>query len=68
MYEEQYRKARIMGVQFIRYEENRKPMVSASQDGTLTVTVFDEELSENITIDASMVVLARSRRGQRRCQ
>jgi heterodisulfide reductase subunit A-like polyferredoxin len=58
MYEEQYRKARIMGVQFIRYEENRKPMVSASQDGTLTVTVFDEELSENITIDASMVVLA----------
>jgi heterodisulfide reductase subunit A len=54
--EQHYYKAREKGVRFIRYEEDKKPAVTA--DGTLAVTFYDPLLRANLTINTDVVVLS----------
>jgi len=59
--EEYYRKAREIGVIFIRYEADRKPIVEAvSRNGSreLRVTVKDEVIGANFAIKADLVALS----------
>ena len=55
--ESYYTQARKQGVIFVRYEEDRKPEVSANGNG-LTVEVFDPTLKMPIEISADLVVLS----------
>jgi heterodisulfide reductase subunit A len=55
--ESYYTQARKQGVIFVRYEEDRKPEVSANGNG-LTVEVFDPTLKMPIEIPADLVVLS----------
>jgi heterodisulfide reductase subunit A len=55
--EEYYREARNMGVRFVRYEEDKKPEVSAN-NGSFTVSCFDPFLRAPVTINSDLVVLA----------
>jgi heterodisulfide reductase subunit A len=55
--EEHYRKARELGVRFIRYEEDQKPEVSA-KNVRLRVSGVDPILNAPVGIDCDMVVLA----------
>jgi len=55
--EEYYREARSIGVRFIRYEEDKKPEVSAS-NGSFSVSCFDPVLNAPVTINSDLVVLA----------
>jgi heterodisulfide reductase subunit A len=55
--EEYYREARSIGVRFIRYEEDKKPDVSAS-NGSFTISCFDPVLNAPVTINSDLVVLA----------
>ncbi|KPL24476.1 MAG: hypothetical protein AMJ75_03675 [Phycisphaerae bacterium SM1_79] len=55
--EEHYRKARDMGVRFIRYDENQKPEVSAKDIG-LSINTVDPILNAPINIDCDLLVLA----------
>jgi heterodisulfide reductase subunit A len=55
--EEYYREARSKGVRFIRYQEDKKPEVSA-QNGRLRVACDDPVLNMPIQIDADVVALA----------
>ncbi|UCC70970.1 MAG: FAD-dependent oxidoreductase [Gemmatimonadota bacterium] len=55
--EEYYRKARDIGVRFIRYEEDRRPEVS-STNGALHVSTLDPVLNATLHIDCDTVVLA----------
>jgi heterodisulfide reductase subunit A len=55
--EEHYRKAREKGVRFIRYEEDKKPEVSAN-NGSFKVSCVDPVLNTPVTIDSDLVVLA----------
>jgi heterodisulfide reductase subunit A len=55
--EEYYREARSIGVRFIRYEEDKKPDVSAS-NGSFSVSCFDPVLNAPVTINSDLVVLA----------
>ena len=55
--EEYYRKARDLGVRFIRYEETKKPEVTA-QNGRLSVSSLDPILNTPVKIDCDVVVLA----------
>jgi len=55
--EEYYRQARAKGVRFIRYQEDRKPEVSAN-NGALEVSCVDPILNKPIRIDCDVVVLA----------
>ncbi len=57
MREEHYRRARDLGVRFIRYEENQKPEVAA-QNGRLSVSSVDPILNAPVKIDCDLVVLA----------
>ncbi len=52
-----YKKARELGVIFIRYSLDRKPVVKEAGKG-LTVTVFDPVLQKDLEIDADCVNLA----------
>lgn len=52
-----YRKARDLGVVFVRYEADNKPQVGASADG-LTVTVEEAVLRQPVQIRADLVVLS----------
>ncbi len=52
-----YKKARDMGVIFIRYTLDNKPAVKALDDG-LAVTVFEPILQQEITIEADYLSLA----------
>jgi heterodisulfide reductase subunit A len=52
-----YKKAREMGVIFIRYTLDRKPTVTDTGDG-LTISVFDPVLQRNLEIDADYLNLA----------
>ncbi len=52
-----YKKARELGVIFIRYTTDRKPVVEETADG-LTVTVFDPILGAELEIEADLVNLA----------
>lgn len=56
-----YQKARRLGVIFIRYTQDQKPMVQQVPDGegtALQVTVTDHILGRPITINADLVALA----------
>jgi len=55
--EKYYRDARSKGVRFIRYQEDRKPEVSA-KDGRLQVSCVDPILNAAISIDCDVVALA----------
>ncbi len=55
--EEHYKKAREMGVIFLRYEADRKPTVDAS-GGRLVVTTRDPILDADVGIEADLVALS----------
>jgi heterodisulfide reductase subunit A len=55
--EQYYTQARKKGVRFIRYEEDKKPEVSAS-NGSFKVSCVDPVLNAPITIESDLVVLA----------
>jgi len=55
--EEFYRQAREAGVLFIRYTPEKKPVVSVSDTG-VSVKVFDNDLGEEVSIDAGTLVLS----------
>jgi len=55
--ESYYTKARLQGVMFARYEEDRKPEVSQNGDG-LKVVVFDQTLKAPLELPADLVVLS----------
>jgi heterodisulfide reductase subunit A len=54
--EKEYYKAREKGVRFLRYEDDKKPVVSA--EGDFVVVVYDPMLDANVTINTEMVVLS----------
>ncbi len=55
--EDYYKKARDLGVLFIRFEQDRKPEVEAAENG-LRVKTFDYLLNQDIALDADYVVLS----------
>ncbi len=55
--EKYYRKARELGVNFIRFEKERKPVVE-TKDGKLTVQVFEPILGAEIEIEPDLLVLS----------
>ncbi len=55
--EDLYRDARSMGIHFIRYEIESKPIVE-KMNGRLRLTVLDQVLKRNIQIDADIITLA----------
>ena len=52
-----YLKAREMGINFLNYDENVKPEVSAD-NGKLKVSTYDRELKADLNIEADYVVLS----------
>ncbi|MDE3090225.1 MAG: CoB--CoM heterodisulfide reductase iron-sulfur subunit A family protein, partial [Chloroflexota bacterium] len=52
-----YRKARQAGVIFLRFEDDKKPVVS-NGDGRLHVTVNDAMLGQEITLEPDLLVLS----------
>ncbi len=59
--ERHYEEARRRGVFFVRYDEESKPQVSkrgSDGDEGLEVTVFDQTLGEQLTIEADLVALS----------
>ncbi len=52
-----YKKAREMGVIFIRYEVDKKPVVSITKDA-VTITLNDHVLNTPVTIEADLLTLA----------
>jgi heterodisulfide reductase subunit A len=57
-HEEFYAAAREQGVVFIRYRKDQKPVVSGTEDGSLTVTVRDPLLGADVVINAGLVALS----------
>ncbi|SPD75324.1 Heterodisulfide reductase, subunit A-like protein [uncultured Desulfobacterium sp.] len=55
--EELYKKARRLGVIFIRYNLDKKPVVN-QRDGHITVTINDHILKKDIELDPDLLVLA----------
>jgi len=55
--EEYYREARNQGVRFIRYDEDKKPQVSA-ENGALSVSCVDPILKVAIKVNCDAIVLA----------
>jgi heterodisulfide reductase subunit A len=55
--EDYYRKARDLGVLFLRYEPDRKPQIEESSRG-LSVTAYDYMLMRNIVLHADYLVLS----------
>jgi heterodisulfide reductase subunit A len=52
-----YRKARMEGVLFVQFSKDRKPMVSAGEDG-LKIEVVDQNLGEKLVLKADLLALA----------
>jgi heterodisulfide reductase subunit A-like polyferredoxin len=52
-----YKKARDLGVQFIRFEPERRPEVTAQEDG-LKISVFDQNLKVSIQLAADYLALS----------
>jgi heterodisulfide reductase subunit A-like polyferredoxin len=52
-----YKKARDLGVQFVRFDPERKPEVKASGQG-LEISVFDQSLQANLALTADYLVLS----------
>jgi len=55
--EEHYARARRAGIRFVRYEEKRKPQVSAA-DGALELTVYNPVLRESVSFHPDLLVLS----------
>ncbi len=55
--EDLYRKARELGVLFIRYDDNHKPVVQ-TDDGKIAVRVFEPVIKEDIEISPDLLVLS----------
>ncbi len=55
--EQHYRRARELGVRFIRYEEDKKPEVSVEKGGP-RVSCFDPMLNVPVSIDCDLLVLS----------
>ncbi len=55
--EEDYARARKAGIRFLRYEEDRKPVVTR-KDGRLEVVFFNPVLRENLTLQPDLLVLS----------
>ena len=55
--EDYYKKARELGVQFLRYDEDRKPEV-VEDDGGLSIRVFDPIMNEQVTLKAALLALS----------
>ena len=51
-----YKKARQLGVIFIRYSQDRKPVVTETQNG-LEITVFDPILQQNLVLPVDLLNL-----------
>ena len=51
-----YTRAREMGVIFLRYEEQTRPQINISEQ--LQITIHDEVLGQEVTIDADLLVLS----------
>jgi len=56
--EEYYTKAREAGVIFVRYDEDNKPKIVESSDGTLRLQVLDPIIREDLLIDTDLLVLS----------
>lgn len=56
--EDQYRKARLAGATFIRYQPEQKPVVEKTKQGSLRVTVIDHVLRRPLVIEPDLVALA----------
>jgi heterodisulfide reductase subunit A-like polyferredoxin len=56
--EDMYQEARALGVLFIRYSLDRKPVVTEAQDGSLEVQVVDHILQRPITLKPDVITLA----------
>jgi heterodisulfide reductase subunit A len=52
-----YREARFNGVRFYRYDSEQKPDVK-SENGTILVSIFDQQLQKNIQLKADFLVLS----------
>ncbi len=59
-YEDLYREARDMGVNFIRYEVEEKPKVKKNKDEQLMITYREPITGEKITENADLIVLAKA--------
>jgi heterodisulfide reductase subunit A-like polyferredoxin len=55
--EKYYLEARKAGVRFVRYEEERPPVV-AKADGTIAVTCFDPSIMEEVRLETGLLVLS----------
>ncbi|NLC68824.1 MAG: FAD-dependent oxidoreductase [Clostridiaceae bacterium] len=58
MNEINYARARMQGVQFIRYDTDEKPSVYRDDQGRLRVKVYDKLLQDYIELEADLIVLA----------
>ena len=56
--EDLYREARSLGVAFIRYEPENKPVVTEMPDGRLEVSLHDLLLRRDIILEADFITLA----------
>ncbi|MGI6707339.1 MAG: hypothetical protein ACOX6S_14290 [Clostridia bacterium] len=57
LHETDYRRARRAGIQFIRYEPDRKPVVR-ELDGRLRVEVYDDILDASLSVTPDLLVLS----------
>ncbi len=57
-YEEWYRMARDMGINFVKYTLEKPPEVIAEHNGKLTVSVYDILLGEEIKVESDLVILS----------
>jgi heterodisulfide reductase subunit A len=55
--EEHYARARHAGIRFVRYEEKRKPQVSAA-NGALELTAYNPVLRESVSFHPDLLVLS----------
>ncbi|MDW7708991.1 MAG: NAD(P)-binding protein [Deferrisomatales bacterium] len=56
--EDFYRRARELGIQFVRYDEERRPEVAEGEGGRLSVRAFDPVLNQPVHLGADVVVLS----------
>jgi len=56
--EDYYRKALEAGVLFIRYNEDRKPVVARDEEGRLRVEVYEPVVDEQIALSPDLLVLS----------
>jgi heterodisulfide reductase subunit A len=56
--EDKYREARKRGIVFVRYDKDTPPEVKKGKDKTLSVSVMDQVLGAELTLDVDHVVLA----------